>query len=176
MAHTGRYFVISAKFATRWATGLAVVAIAGTLLAAMPAITGVLPSQKAHAAGATPNCDTGKKLLGILPTWYEYFGADYGLVKSTSPFIPDTCGVISGQFTDHLLQVGLAVIDMLLRIGALVAVAFVMMGGFRYMSSQGEPKNIEGAMATIINSAIGLGIVVTAAALVSFIGNNVLKG
>ncbi len=120
-----------------------------------------------------PSIDCSEhELLGIIPTWHKYFGKDYGTVSSNNSFIPPTCGVVSGTIQEHAVQVGLAIIDMLLRAGALVAVAFVIMGGYRYMSSQGEPKNLEAAMATIVNAAIGLGIVITATVLVSFIGKS----
>ncbi len=156
---------------------LAIIVTAGLVLAALPAITGILPAQSAFAAPAgSIKCDKDYKLLGILPGWYKYFGDDYGEVVSDNPFIDsnntkNTCGIIGGELTDHLVQIGLAIIDILLRLGALVAVAFIIMGGYKYMSSQGEPKNIEAAMATLVNSVIGLGIVVTATALVAFIGN-----
>lgn len=154
----------------KWSTMIMVSVLVGTLLATLPAISGVAPISKASAASVV-NCDTNYKLLGIIPAWYKYFGDDYGEVKTSNKFVPTTCGIVDGELTDHLLQIGLAVIDMLLRIGALVAVAFIIMGGYRYMSSQGEPKNLEAAMATIVNAAIGLGIVLTATVLVAFIGN-----
>lgn len=161
-----------------------------TLFAVVPAFVRVPGKPVAHAivlscsdgsnppAGMfsncpAPDCKTNNKFLGIIPTWYEYFGSDYGVVPSnpSNTSIPPTCGVIGGEITDHVVQVGLALVDILLRVGALVAVAFVMMGGYKYISSQGEPKNIEGAMATIVNASIGLGIVITATVLVAFIGN-----
>lgn len=156
---------------------LCIIIIAGIALAALPAVFGIIPAQTAIAAPAgTVKCDKDYKLLGILPTWYKYFGSDYGEVVSDNPFINNTCGVLNNNgepdaLTNHLVQIGLAVIDILLRIGALVAVAFIIMGGYRYMSSQGEPKNIEAAMATLVNAAIGLGIVLLATVLVAFIGN-----
>jgi hypothetical protein len=143
--------------------------LTGIFLSISPTIVGILPKVSALT------CTAGQpKLLGIVPPWHEYLGDAYGSVASNNKFVPaETCGIVKGEVTDHAVKIGLAIIDMLLRAGALVAVAFVMMGGYKYMSSQGEPKNIEGAMATIINAAIGLGIVVTAIALVSFIGNRV---
>lgn len=82
------------------------------------------------------------------------------------------CGFGDMPLQDYAIPVGLAAIDILLRAGALAAVAFIVMGGYRYISSQGEPKNIEAAMATIVNAAIGLGITVSATVLVAYIGNN----
>ncbi len=124
--------------------------------------------------GATPaecDADRAKKFLGIFPTWYEYI-KDYGPVADQA----NSCGFGSigaiQAVQEYPVQIGLAIIDILLRAGALAAVAFIIMGGYKYMSSQGEPKNIEAAMATIVNAAIGLGIVIFAAAIVSFVGNS----
>lgn len=125
------------------------------------------------ATQATCDADRAKKFLGIFPTWYAYI-RDYepkevlaanGATETVCAFGQDVV------FREHAVQVGLALIDILLRAGALAAVAFVIMGGYRYISSQGEPKNIEAAMATIVNAAIGLGIVITSTVLVSFIGS-----
>jgi hypothetical protein len=113
------------------------------------------------------DADRAKKFLGIFPTWYAYI-KDYG----PKPAQELGCGF--GQnlvVREYAVQIGLAVIDILLRAGALAAVVFIIMGGYKYISSQGEPKNIEAAMATIVNAAIGLGIVIFATVLVAFIGN-----
>ena len=112
------------------------------------------------------NCteDQKKRFLGVFPTWYTYI-KDYGASNGG-------CGFGDMPLQDYAIPVGLAAIDILLRAGALAAVAFIVMGGYRYISSQGEPKNIEAAMATIVNAAIGLGITVSATVLVAYIGNN----
>lgn len=126
--------------------------------------------------GATPvNCDAdrAKTFLGIFPTWYKYI-KDYrpqsvlGNDLGCGFYSPSGSSLDWGQYT---VQISLAVIDILLRAGALAAVAFIILGGYKYMSSQGEPKNIEAAMATIINAVIGLGIVILASVIVAFIGN-----
>lgn len=157
-----------------------VVLVTGVMLVVLQTV--IVISPVSHVSAATGlNCSTDNKFLGIFPAWYAYFGKDYGKIPSNNSFLPDpTCGVIGGSSSldvikSHTVQIGLAVIDMLLRAGALVAVAYIMMGGYRYISSQGEPKNIEVAMATIINAVIGLGIVLLASVIVSYIGVSVLK-
>lgn len=149
---------------------------------------GVL-SPRVHAApSAGDPCVAGRhyKFLGIIPTWYEYI-KDYQTIPRPkdasgntfqSQVYTDSCGIVHPDGSDtannlksDAVAIGLAVIDILLRVGALVAVAMVMLGGYKYMSSQGEPKNLEAAMATILNAAIGLGIVLAATVLVAFIGH-----
>jgi hypothetical protein len=57
-----------------------------------------------------------------------------------------TCEVINfnllGTGSDSgLLLIALAIVDMLLRVAGLVAVAFVIWGGFNYITSQAELTN-----------------------------------
>lgn len=125
------------------------------------------------ASVADCDADRGKTFLGIFPTWYTY-------IKDYRPQTVDGrdlgCGFFSTNgaevaWSQYAIQISLAILDILLRAGALAAVIFIIVGGYKYMSSQGEPKNIEAAMATIINAVIGLGIVILASVLVAFIGN-----
>lgn len=116
-------------------------------------------------------CDPNKTFFG-LPVWYKYLPVNnddpLGQCRVTITKRGEGLeGVIS---TDYAL-IALAGIDMLLRIAGMVAVGFVIYGGIRYVTSQGEPENTKNAMSTIINALIGLVIAFVAAALVSFIGN-----
>lgn len=72
-----------------------------------------------------------------------------------------------------LLLVGLGIIDILLRVGALISVGFIIYAGVQYVTAQGEPDKAKRALGTIINSLVGLGITIAAAAIVSFIGNRI---
>jgi hypothetical protein len=104
-----------------------------------------------------------------LPTWYKYLGLEYeGITQRCEVrFSLIENGVFNGS---GLLLIALAVIDILIRIAALVAVAYVIYGGFQYMTSQASPEGTKAAQSTILNAVIGLVIAVLAAAIVSFIG------
>ena len=96
------------------------------------------------------------------PTWYQYLkptGGANGIC--TIEFIWPT----------SLPLVALAIVDILLRIAALVAVAFVLIGGIKYVTSQGEPQATANARETIIGALAGLAIATIAAGFVSFLGN-----
>jgi hypothetical protein len=69
--------------------------------------------------------------------------------------------------------VALAIVDNLVRIAAVVAVVFVVIGGVKYVTSQGEPEGTKAAKDSIINAIIGLVIAIIAASVVSFIGNQI---
>jgi hypothetical protein len=121
-----------------------------------------LPILKTYAV---TTCSRSQTFFG-LPVWYKY-------LKVT----PSTDGSGScnfGSFTfwppDNLLLIILAILDMLLIIGGIIAVVFVVFGGIQFITSQGEPENIKHARATIINALIGLAITIIAASLVNYLG------
>ncbi|MFZ1484406.1 MAG: pilin [Candidatus Saccharimonadales bacterium] len=70
-----------------------------------------------------------------------------------------------------VVAVVLSIVDNLVRIAALVSVIFVVVGGAKYVTSQGEPEGVKSAKDSIINALIGLVIAIIAATVVSFIGN-----
>ncbi|MGI9027277.1 MAG: pilin [Candidatus Saccharimonadales bacterium] len=63
----------------------------------------------------------------------------------------------------------LAIIELLLRVAILVAIAFVMIGGFKYITSQANPEKTTRAKNTVIDGLVGLVIAIIATAVVSFI-------
>lgn len=106
----------------------------------------------------------GGNFLG-LPTWYKYLDGQNLGGKCT----------VQIDLTNHPGQVSLillALVEILLRVAGLVAVGFVIYGGFRYITSQGEPENTKAALHTIINALIGVGIAVIASVVVSFIARS----
>lgn len=108
---------------------------------------------------AASKCE--KTFLGLRP-WYHYLKLDKNCeIVNFSPL---------GSHSDLLLVI-LAVIDDLLRVAGVVAVAFIIYAGFRYITSQGSPEETSKAQSTIINALIGLAIAMIAVALVSYIGN-----
>lgn len=100
----------------------------------------------------------GGNLLG-LPTWYKYLNSDITAGK---------CSVIF-NFPEDMGKIALAIVEILLRLGGMVAVVFVIYGGVRYIISQGEPEGIAKAKGTIVNALIGLAITIIAVGLVNMI-------
>ncbi len=142
-----------------------------TILASLMVGTYVLPASASAAIAS--GCNNSASVLG-LPPWYEYL--DVG------PKDGDKCAIIGpvdgdGKF-DWALgggRIGLAVVDIMLRLGAVVAVGFVLFGGFRYILSQGEPDNTRKARGTILAAVIGLIITILATAAVNFVGSTLIK-
>lgn len=114
-------------------------------------------------------CSSKTGFLGF-KAWYAYLPQDSFeagcQIKADLQIMPDNATKSPGV----LPQIALAVADDLLRIAALVAVVFVIIGGVKYLTSQGEPAQTKQALSSIINALIGLAIAIIAAAVVSYIG------
>src|SRR5690606_14894388 len=95
-----------------------------------------------HAALAAQNASCAKQASGFLgfPTWYKYLDFTEGSADCD----------IDYNFETDIAKVLLAVFEIILRIGSMVAVGFVIYGGFQYILSQGEPERLKGARTTII--------------------------
>lgn len=107
-------------------------------------------------------CTLSKHGFLIFPNWYEYLP---GRVAG-SGCIPDLTNI-----SDVWLIV-LAITEILLRLAALVAFIFVLVGGVKLMTSQGNSKGTESGRETVINALIGLAISVFSAAIVAFIAGS----
>lgn len=130
-------------------------------------------AQAGAQAGTAGSCS--RSILG-LPTWFRYLelGPDCEVVgPRIDPETERPVDYPNGEFDWQRAAgyVAVAVVEILLRVGSLVAVAFVMYGGFRFITSQGDPEGAKNARTTIINALIGLVITIASASIVSFIAN-----
>ena len=132
-------------------------------------------------------CSGSGSFLGF-PTWYKYLdiGPEYITIedKDGNPVltVEDPCAIIGPTHTDGSMDmakastyVGIAVVEILLRIAVIAALGYVMYGGFRYITSQGESENTKSARQTMVNALIGLTISLIATALVAFLANQLTK-
>jgi uncharacterized membrane protein YuzA (DUF378 family) len=79
--------------------------------------------------------------------------------------VADTAGV--GQVESFIKSL----ITAIAGLAGLVATAFIVVGGFRYITSSGNPHHLESAKRTIIYSATGLAITIAA-----FVLSNIVTG
>jgi hypothetical protein len=109
-------------------------------------------------------CGDGKGFLGF-PTWYHYLNSisDASAAKTC---VPQITGI------NDIWLIVAAVIEILLRVGVLVAIGIIIYAGFQYVTSQGEPDKTTQARKTIINAVIGLVITIFAAAIVNFLAGS----
>jgi hypothetical protein len=103
---------------------------------------------------------SGPHLFSILPTWYEFLPGATGTTGKCQPALT--------SLGDIWLIVA-AIIEILLRVAALAAVVFVIVGGVMFITSQGSPDQTAKARTTIINALIGLLLSVSASLLVGFL-------
>lgn len=67
----------------------------------------------------------------------------------------------------------LNVLEILLRVGALLAVGYIIYGGFKMISSQGQPDHVKSAKDTITNAVVGVIITMISATAVSVIAQRI---
>lgn len=132
---------------------------AGSVIAAVPAA--------ADHRNETPGCSSSTAGFLGLPTWYKYLHPNYD--ASSGECLLDI-NLTSPAFYGSVL---FAVFEIILRLGAIVAVGFVIAGGFWYMLSQGEPEKTRMAKNTIINALVGLAITMLSVALVNLVAGSV---
>jgi hypothetical protein len=117
----------------------------------------------ANAGQATKSAKDCQKsaFFGLTP-WYKYLPFD------------DNCNVVTTDLGGKLLiLILIATAELLLNIAGILAVFFVIFGGFKFITSQGEPQQIAGARKTILNAIIGLIIAILSVQLVVIIGSKI---
>ncbi len=118
---------------------------------------------------ATDTCHLKQQIYGI-PTWYKY------LEGHKDPLPPHKCRLVmdfSTDATNNLLSIGFAVIEIMLFVAGIVAVAFIITGGFQYVLSGGNPDQTKTAKDTVLNAVIGLVIAMLASVLVRFLAGRI---
>lgn len=118
------------------------------------------------AVGDKCNPGAGQGFFGF-PTWYKYL---QGVVEYDNPIreAGQKCVAKISHVNDVWL-IALAVTDMLLRVAVIAAIIYVMIGGFKYITSRANPDKTATAKNTIVDGLVGLVIAVVATAVLSFI-------
>jgi hypothetical protein len=110
------------------------------------------------------SCTPGGSNFLDFPTWYSYLKD--GIYDAHGVCLPRFQGL-----SDTWLVV-MAIIEILLRVAAIMAVIFVVYAGISYTTSQGDPEATGRAKGTLVNALIGLAIAVMASAIVAFIAGS----
>lgn len=128
----------------------------------------ILPASRASAQTARGNCNLQKSGIFGLPTWYKYLPGELEDNARCSP-------VIDYKDVNSLLPIGIAVLEIALRLSGVVAVVMVFIGAFKFVTSTGNSDAAAGGRKTIINALIGLIIVVIATSVVNYLGNRLSR-
>ncbi len=116
------------------------------------------------SANFTKRCGTGQGEVGVNQSWN-------GITCTQGDVANNKVLGIDQDSLNVFLLIGMAIFDDMLRVAGMVAFIYVLYGGIRYLTSQGEPENTRAALSTIINALIGTAIAVVAAVAVSFIAS-----
>ena len=121
----------------------------------------------AAAFGSSCNPNSSGASYGFFgfPHWWAYI--HNGEVDAFGKCIPKV------NFPYDIWAIGLAIVDMLLFAAGIVAVISIIIAGFEYMTTLGNAEKGVSARKRIVNSIIGLAIVLVAASIVGFIGKNI---
>lgn len=138
-----------------------------TLAVMFVANFGVSSLMPSIAYAASCGAASDDNLLSF-PTW------DRGLNHET---INGTCAVkLDGMSPPNIIfTIALNVIDIAIRIVGLMAVGFVIYGGFRYVTSRGSPDETKKAQDIIFKAVVGLLIAILATVIVSFVVSSINK-
>ena len=78
-----------------------------------------------------------------------------------------------GSTADDLPKLIKSIINVLLFVVGAVAVIMIIMGGIRYVTSNGDQTHVKAAKDTILYSVIGLVVALLAFAIVNFVVGNI---
>lgn len=112
----------------------------------------------AHPAPVSAACGT----FLTFPAWYR------GLVDTGSCELKPI-GNGGRSLRDFILIVAMNVFEMILQLVGYASVIFLMVGGFRYMTSAGDSNAMSAAKKTITNAIIGLVISILSVGLVNVV-------
>lgn len=118
------------------------------------------------AATSCPLPGAGKNTFFGIPHWWQYLKGELDPLNQCIPVF---------NFPNDLLAVGLAVLDMMLRVAGLVAIVSIIAAGVAYITAGGQVEKTASARKRIYNSLIGLAVVAIASGFVAFIGNTLGK-
>lgn len=117
------------------------------------------------------SCNDNPNFFGF-PTWYQYLPGKQDQVLTVNGKKVVHCEIVTFQISD-IPYVLLAAVDIALRVGALVAVGYIIYGGIQFIIAQGETDKAKKARQTIINALIGLVITLLSVGLVNFVGSRI---
>ncbi len=107
-------------------------------------------------------------IVGFFSLFQTAFAAgdvDRGLRTIRSPF--STSGWLTGaQDVPELIE---GIIKLMLFIGGAVAVLFVIIGGYQYMTSGGNSEQAEKGKTTVVNAIIGIVLIVLAWVIINVV-------
>lgn len=117
-----------------------------------------------HLIFAADTLGCNKDSFIFLPHWWEYLKPSKDALGQCS---------FDFNFPGDLLAIGLALIDILLRLAGFIAVLAIIAAGASHLFTGGSPEKAAAARKRILTAVLGLVIALFATALVTFIGRQI---
>jgi hypothetical protein len=137
----------------------AIIGAALILVFASVTISGAFVDTPVNAAGG---CGSTSSFFG-LPHWYDNL-----TVQQSKD--GNSCAIVLTD-PNSVWVIVLNVINILLRLTGIAAVIFIVLGGIRYITSQGESGGITAAKQTITRALVGLIIALVAVFIVTYVSS-----
>lgn len=112
-------------------------------------------------AAPTPAFAACNDRLLTFPAWHK------GLTDGRCNIISPT--ELDGGLPTFIWTIGLNVLEMMLQVVGYLAVGYLIRGGFKYMTSVGDPGEMNKAKKIIMDAVIGLVISIFSVAIVNLI-------
>lgn len=111
---------------------------------------------------ASASCNANAGAFEVFPRWYKYLELDAN------------CNVTNFG-VDDIPKIGIAIIEILLRVAGFIAFVFTVMAGFKFVLSRGNPNEAAKARQTLIDAIIGIAIASVASVFVAFLGRTLSR-
>ena len=124
----------------------------------------------ATASALLPGAQRCPNQSDFLPSWYDNMCKDkQGNIVSPNEKGSKDASTTGNNIGGWLAQIAINLVTMLLTLVAYVALAYVIFGGFKFMTSGDNSSGTQAARKTITNALIGLVISIMAVAIVKFV-------
>lgn len=138
--------------------------IAGIMAVSLSGVSAVVASPYAWADVGNLTVDSSagcNQRLLTFPAWYRgLLNADCDIKQ------PDST---KGGISTFIWTIVLNVIELMLQLVGYIAVGFIIVGGFKFLTSVGSPDGIAKSRKTITNAVVGLIISLFSVAIVNVI-------
>lgn len=122
-----------------------------------------------------------KYFVSLVLTFFLIFAPYAAIHAAASDSAGDTCNIgvssqFAGAFGVHVCTANdlfFSIAKILLSVLAMIAVVFIIIGGFQYVTSSGNQEQAEKGRSTVVYAVIGLVIAILAYTIVSVVNNSV---
>ena len=82
-----------------------------------------------------------------------------------------TTDYATGDSKSIITKLAINLVNFLIFVGAAIAVVYVVLGGYKYITANGEDSKVKEGRSMVINALIGIAIAIASFTLVSFVTN-----